>query len=211
MESSMPTRILLADEHQVVRRGLRSLLDKEADFEVVEEADSGEEVVRLAREVKPDVFILDLGMAGLKGLHPLHQLVAAAPSTKVIALSMYGDRKFVVEVLMAGAYGYVLKDYAFGELAAAIRAVQDRKTYISQGLSDLVIQDYIEILRDSEGRFRTIFEGSTVGIALLDRECRIVECNSALQELLGYSQDELTEKEFSRFGLLDEAAGCKEL
>ena len=207
----MTTRILLADEHQVVRRGLRSLLDKEADFEVVEEADSGEEVVRLAREVKPDVVILDLGMAGLKGLHPLHQLVAAAPSTKVIALSMYGDRKFVVEVLMAGAYGYVLKDYAFGELAAAIRAVQDRKTYISQGLSDLVIQDYIEILRDSEGRFRTIFEGSTVGIALLDRECRIVECNSALQELLGYSQDELTEKEFSRFGLLDEAAGCKEL
>ncbi len=150
-------------------------------------------------------------MAGLKGLHPVHQIVAAAPSTKVIGLSMYGDRRFVVEVLMAGAYGYVLKDYAFEELAAAIRAVQDHKTYLSQGLSNLVIQDYIEILRDSEGRFRTIFEGSTVGIALLDRECRIVECNSALQELLGYSQDELTEMKFSHFGLPDEAVRCEEL
>ncbi|MCX5892620.1 MAG: PAS domain S-box protein [Deltaproteobacteria bacterium] len=207
----MPTRILLADEHQVVRQGLRSLLDKELDFDVVEEADSGEEVVRLAREAKPDVVILDLGMAGLKGLHPVHQIMAAAPSTKVIGLSMYGDRRFVVEVLMAGAYGYVLKDYAFEELAVAIRAVQDHKTYISQGLSNLVIQDYIEILRDSEGRFRTIFEGNTVGVALLDRECRIVECNSALQELLGYSQDELTGQEFSRFGLPDEVARCKEL
>ena len=211
MESSTPTRILLADEHQVVRRGLRSLLDKEADFEVVEEADSGEEVVRLAREAKPDVVILDLGMPGLKGLHPVYQIVAAAPATKVIGLSMYGDRRFVVEVLMAGAYGYVLKDYAFGELAAAIRAVQNHKTYISQGLSNLVIQDYIEILRDSEGRFRTVFEGSAAGIALLDRECRIVECNSALQELLGYSQDELNELKFSHFGLLDGGVGCEEL
>jgi PAS domain S-box-containing protein len=207
----MTTRILLADEHQVVRRGLRSLLEKEVDFEVVGEADSGEEVVRLAREAKPDVVVLDLGLAGLAGLRPVHQIVAAAPSAKVIGLSMYGDRRFVVEVLMAGACGYVLRDSAFEELAAAIRAVQDHKTYLSPGLSNLVIQDYIEILRDSEGRFRTIFEGNTVGIALLDRECRIVECNSALQELLGYSPDELTEMKFSRFGLPDEAAACQEL
>ncbi len=207
----MTTRILLADEHQVVRRGLRSLLDKEVDFEVVEEADSGEEVVRLAREAKPDVVILDLGMAGWKGLHPVPQIVDAAPSTKVIGLSMYGNRRFVVEVLMAGASGYVLRDYAFEELAAAIRAVQDHKTYLSQGLSNLVIQDYIEILRDSAGRFRTIFEGSTVGIALLNREFRIVEGNSALQEILGYSQDELTEMKFSHFGLPDEDASCKKL
>lgn len=211
MESSWPTRILLANEHQVVRRGLRSLLDGEGDFEVVEEADSGEEVVRLAREAKPDVVILDLGMAGLKGLHPVHQIVAAAPSTKVIGLSMYGDRRFVVEVLMAGAYGFVLKDCAFGELAAAIRAVQDQKTYISHGLSNLVTQDYIEILRDSEGRFRTVFESGNMGIALLDNECRLVECNSALQEFLGYSQDELSEMKFSHFGLPDEDLRCQEL
>lgn len=207
----MTTTILLADEHQVVRQGLRSLLDKEADFEVVEEADSGEEVVRLAREARPDVVVLDLGMAGLKGLHPVHQIVAAVPSTKVIGLSMYGDRRFVVEVLMAGAYGYVLKDYAFGELAAAIRAVQDNKTYISQGISNLVIQDYIEILRDSEARFRTVFEGSTAGIALLDRECRIVECNSAFQDFLGYSRDELAEMKLSHFGLPEETVRCQEL
>ncbi|MCL4502921.1 MAG: PAS domain S-box protein [Deltaproteobacteria bacterium] len=207
----MPTRILLADEHQVVRQELHSLLDKETDFQVLAEADSGEEVVRLAREAKPDVVILDLSLAGLKGFHLVHQVVAAAPSAKVIGLSMYGDRKFVVEVLMAGAYAYVLKDYALGELAAAIRAVQDHKTYISQGLSNLITQDYLEILRNSEGRFRTLFEVSTVGIALLDRECRIIECNSALQELLGYSQEELTDQEFSRFCPPDEAARYKEL
>ena len=165
----MTTRILLADEHQLVRQGLRALLDKEADFEVVEEANSGEEVVRLSRKTRPDVVILDLALAGLKGLNPVHQIVAAAPFAKVIGLSMYGDRRFVVEVLMAGAYGYVLKDYAFEELTPAIRAVQNHQTYISQGLSDLVIQDYIEILRDSESRFRTIFEGSASGIALLDQ------------------------------------------
>ena len=207
----MITRILLADEHQTVRQGLRTLLDKEADFEVVQEADSGEEAVRLAREIRPDVVILDLAMAGSKGLNPVHQIVAAAPFAKVIGLSMYGDRRFVVEVLMAGAFGYVLKDYVFEELAAAIRAVQDHKTYISQGLSDLVLQDYIELLRDSEARFRTIFEGSPLGVALVNKECRIVESNPALQELLGYSQVELNNKEFTRFGQSEEAAKCKEL
>lgn len=207
----MKTRILLADEHQMVRLGLRAMLEKEADFVVVQEADSGDVAVQLARETRPDVVILDLAMVGSKELNPVHQLVAAAPFAKVIGLSMYNDRRFVVEVLMAGAFGYVLKDYAFEELTAAIRAVQDHKTYISQGLSDLVIQDYLELLRDSEARFRTIFEGSSLGMALVDKDCRIVESNPALRELLGYSQDELNKKEFTRFGLSEDATKCKDL
>lgn len=207
----MATRILLADEHQMIRQGYRSLLDKEPDFEVVEEVDNGEAVVRLSKEARPDVVILDLAMAGLRGLHPVHQIVAAAPRAKVIGLSRYGDRRFVVEFLKAGAYGYVLKDYAFEELTPAIRAVQNHKTYVSQGLADLVIQDYFKTLRHSESRFRTIFEGSTSGLALLDQESRIVESNSALKEILGYSQNDLHDKEFCRLVPSEEAARCKEL
>ncbi|HEY9072682.1 MAG TPA: PAS domain S-box protein, partial [Desulfobaccales bacterium] len=207
----MTTRILLAEEHPVVRQGLRTLLDKEADFEVVAEADSGEAAVRLVGEVKPDVVILDLAMAGLKGLDPVRQIAAAAPLTKVIGLSVYNDRRFVVEVLKAGAFGYLLKDRAFEELAVAIRVVsQTHRTYISQGLSDIVIQDYIDLLRDGEARFRSIFEGSTIGIALVDKEGRIVESNPALQELLGQSQDELRQKEFTEFVPPPEADRCKE-
>lgn len=206
----MTTRILLADEHPVVRQGLRTLLDREADLEVVAEADSGEAAVRLVGEVKPDVVILDLPMAGLKALDQVRQIAAAAPLTKVIGLSVYNDRRFVVEVLKAGAFGYLLKDRAFEELAVAIRVVsQAHRTYISQGLSDIVIQDYIDLLRDGEARFRSIFEGSTIGIALVDQEGRIVESNPALQELLGHSQDELRHKEFTEFVPPPEAAHCK--
>ncbi len=207
----MTTRILLVDDHVVVRQGLRTLLDKEPDFEVTAEVDTGEAAVRLVLETNPDVVILDLTMAGLKGLDPVHQLVAAAPATKVIGLSIYSDRRLVVEVLKAGAFGYVLKEHAFEELAVAIRAVQDHKTYISTGLSGFVIQDYIELLRDSEVRFRTIFEDSNIGIALVDKEGRIVESNPALQSLLGYSQEDLRTKEFSEFIQPEEAAGCKDL
>ncbi len=207
----MTTRLLLVDDHVVVRQGLRTLLYKEADFEVTAEVDTGEAALRLVLETNPDVVILDLTMAGLKGLDPVHQLVAAAPTTKVIGLSIYSDRRFVVEVLKAGAFGYVLKEHAFEELAVAIRAVQDHKTYISTGLSGFVIQDYIELLRDSEVRFRTIFEDSNIGIALVDKEGRIVESNPALQSLLGYSQEDLRTKEFSEFIQPEDAAGCKNL
>lgn len=206
----MITRILLADAHQALRQKHRALLEEEPDFEVVAEAGGGEAAVRLAGELKPHVVVLDLAIAGLQGLDPVHQVLAAAPLAKVIGLSMYGDRSFVVEVLKAGALGYVLKDYAFSELAAAIRAVQDNKTYISRGLFEVVIQDYIELLRNSESRFRTIFEGSSMGIALVDKEGRIVECNPALQELLGYSEDELCNKDFSKLAPPEDAGKSKE-
>lgn len=207
----MTTRILLVDAHAIVRQGLRTLLDKEADFEVVAEVETGEAAVRLVLETNPDVVILDLTMAGLKGLDQVHQLVAAAIGTKVVGLSIYSDRRFVAEVLKAGASGYVLKEHAFEELALAIRSVQSNKTYISTGLSGFVIQDYIELIRESEIRFRTIFEGSNIGIALVDQDGRIVESNPALQELLGYSQEELRTKEFTEFIQPEEVAGCKDL
>jgi PAS domain S-box-containing protein len=206
----MTTRILLADEHQASRQGLRTLLDKEPDFEVVAEAGTEAAALRLVLKERPDVVILDLAMAGLKGPEPVQQIVAAAPATKVIGLSMYGDRRFVVEVLKAGAFGYVLKDYAAEDLTEAVRAVRAHKTYLSQGLSDIIIQDYLEIMRDSGARFRTIFEGSNSGIALLNQEGRIMESNPALQDLLGYTLGELCGKEFSEFDPSEEATGGRD-
>ena len=209
MAIDMSTRILLADDSQIVRQELRALLEREPDFTVVAEADTGEAAVKLASEVKPDVVILDLAVALLQGLTPIHRLMAAVPGAKVIGLSMHTDRRIILEVLKAGGFGYVLKENAFDELAMAIRAVQAHKTYISPYLFSTVIQDYLDFLRDSEARFRTIFESSPIGIALVDGEMRIVESNPALQELLGCSQDELRRKEFIEFVKPEEIDRCK--
>jgi PAS domain S-box-containing protein len=187
----MTIRILLADEHQVVRQGLRNLLANEPDFNVVAEADTGEAVLRLVAETSPEVVVLDLAMADSKGVEVVHRLVQTAPNIKVIGLSTYGDRRLGVEVLKTRGFGYVLKDHASEDLVAAIRAAQEQKTYISQALSDIILHDYIELLRFSETRFRSIFEDATIGIALMDKQGRIVESNPALQEFLGYNQDEL--------------------
>ncbi len=207
----MAIRILLADDHQTVRQGLRALLDQEPDFQVAAEVGTGESALGLAKELNPDVVILDLAGADLPGLEAVRRMVAAAPLAKVIGLSLHGDRRFVAEVLKAGAFGYLLKERVFEELAEAIRGVQDRKIFLSQGISNLVIQDYLNLVRDSEARFRTIFEESPLGIALLDENWRIVASNPALQELLGYGQEELRHREFSEFIQTGEAGGCQEL
>ena len=203
----MTTRILLATEYPIVRQELRTFLEKEPDFTIVAEVDTGEAAVWSALAAKPDVIILDLAMC--KGPDPVHQLMAAVPAAKVICLSMHADRRFVLEVLKAGAIGYVLKEHAFEELAASIRAVRTGKTYITHDLFDAVIQDYIELLRDSEVRFRSIFESFSTGIALMDSKNRIVETNPALQALLGYDQDELLHRELTDFFEPEGVVKCK--
>ena len=127
----MVTKILIADDHQIVRQGLRFLLEKESDLKVVAEAEDGRTTVRLARELNPGVIIMDVAMPDLNGIEATRQIVAESPATKVIALSMYADRRFVVNMLQAGASGYLLKDCAFEELIRAIRAVLAQKTYLS--------------------------------------------------------------------------------
>lgn len=205
----MTTRILLADEYQIIRQELRTLLEKEPDFIVVAEADTGEAVVRSALAAEPEVIILDLDL--IKGPAPIHQLMAVVPAAKVIGLSMHADRRFVLEVLKAGANGYILKEHAFEELPKAIRTVQAHKTYISHSLFDTAIQDYIDLLRDSEIRFRTIFESCPIGIALLDEKSRIVENNPALQVLLGYRQDDLFHQDLTESLQPEEAAKYQDL
>ncbi len=140
----MKTKIVIADDHQIVRQGLATLLAKEPDMEVVAEADTGRQVVQLVEELSPQVVIMDVNMPDLNGIEATRQILANFPETKIIALSMHADRRFVVNMLKAGACGYLLKDCAFEELAGAIRLVMANKTYLSPGVSDIVIKDYVQ-------------------------------------------------------------------
>ncbi|MCP4657015.1 MAG: response regulator transcription factor [bacterium] len=139
----MKKRILLADDHQIVREGLRSLFAKEEDLEVVAEAENGRKAVRLALDLAPDVVVMDVAMRDLNGIEATRQILAKRPTTKVLALSIHSNKRFVVEVLKAGASGYLLKDCAFEELVHAIRAVIANQSYLSPEITGAVIDDVV--------------------------------------------------------------------
>ncbi len=136
-------RIIVADDHQIVRQGLRILLEAEPDMEVLGEADNGRKVLKMAQELLPDVIIMDLSMPELNGIEATRQILAEAPGVRIIALSMHSDSLFVLNMIRAGASGYLLKDCALEELVKAIRTVVNQKTYLSPGVSDIVIRDFV--------------------------------------------------------------------
>lgn len=139
-------RILLADDHKIVRDGLRALLDAQPGFRVVGEAEDGRTAVEMTLELHPDVVVMDIGMPGLNGIDATGRVTLERSDTKVIALSMHADRRFVAEMLRAGASGYLVKDSAFEELVGAIRAVTEGRVYLSQGIAGVVVQDYVRRL-----------------------------------------------------------------
>jgi DNA-binding NarL/FixJ family response regulator len=140
-------RILLADDHKIVREGLRTLIEKQPGLEVVGEANSGRMALKLALELKPDVVIMDITMPDLNGIEATRQIHSEIPGVKVIALSMHSDKRLVAGILMAGASGYLLKeDCDSGELARAIRAVAINQTYLSPKIGEVVIKDYVRHL-----------------------------------------------------------------
>jgi two-component system, NarL family, response regulator NreC len=141
----MSIRIIIADDHKIVRNGLRSLIEKELDIEVIAETDNGRNAVRIALELAPDVVIMDIAMPDLNGIEATRQIIAALPGTKVIALSMHADKRHVMEMLKAGASGYVLKDNAYEELASAIRTALTNHTYLSPQVAEIVIGDYVKL------------------------------------------------------------------
>jgi DNA-binding NarL/FixJ family response regulator len=146
------TRILLADDHQIVRQGLKSLLDQHPDMEVIGEAEDGRRAVELTEELHPDVVIMDVGMPGLNGVEATRQVNLKEGKAKVVALSMHSDRRFVGEMLKAGAKGYLLKDGAFEELANAIRTVQANRVYLSPKIANFVVEDYVRQRPEGNGR-----------------------------------------------------------
>ena len=146
----MNTKILLADDHKIIREGLRALLEKEPDMEVVGEAQDGITTVRLAKKFLPNIVIMDIGMRDMNGIDATRQIISETQGVKVIALSMHSDRRFVLQMLKAGASGYLLKDSAFEELASAIKTVMAGQPYLSPKITDVVIKEYIVSLPKNE-------------------------------------------------------------
>lgn len=142
----MGIKILLADDHKMMREGLRALIEEQPDMAVIAEAEDGRSAVQLATTLSPDVIIMDVSMPRLNGIEATRKIVAKLSHAKILALSMHYDRKVVMEILNAGASGYLLKDCAFEELACAIHAVADDRTYLSQQITDVVIKEYVHRL-----------------------------------------------------------------
>jgi two-component system response regulator NreC len=135
-------RILLADDHTMVRQGFRMILAAQPDMEIVGEAGNGREAVELASELKPDVVVMDVAMPELNGIEATRRITDDAPRTRVLALSMYKDSVYVREILRAGARGFLLKDAIDRDLLAAVRAVAKGEGYLSPQVSEAVLSDY---------------------------------------------------------------------
>jgi len=139
-------RILLADDHTVIRSGLRLLLERQPNLQVVGEAANGREAVDLAAQENPDVVVMDIGMPHLNGVEATRQIVARAPQTGVVVLSMHNDESYVLRSLKAGARAYLLKDSAESDLLAAVEAITEGKSFFSPRVRELLKEDYIHEL-----------------------------------------------------------------
>ena len=169
MAISKKTRVLLADDHTVVRRGFGLILSKEGDLEVVGEASNGREAVELAQKLQPDVVIIDVSMPELNGIEGTRRISETCPRTRVLALSMHRDAVYVREILRAGARGYLVKDADDDALLGAVRAVARGDGYLSPSIADAVLTDYrrhvtnpIDLLTSREREvLQMIAEGKT--------------------------------------------------
>jgi DNA-binding NarL/FixJ family response regulator len=139
----MAIKTVIVEDHRIVREGLRALLSKVPDIEVIAEAEDGRKALRLVEEHAPEVVIMDIGMPDLNGIEATRQIASRFSHVKVLALSMHSDRRFVMEMLRAGASAYLLKDCAFEELAAAIRAVANGQKYLSPRIAGVVMEEFL--------------------------------------------------------------------
>ncbi len=162
-------RVLLADDHAILRKGVRMMIDSQEDMEVVGEAKTGREAIAEARKLKPDVVVMDVSMPELNGIEGTRQICDELPQTKVIGLSMHKDSVYVREILRAGARGYLLKDSEDDDLVRAVRAVARGEAFLSPAISDAVLSDYrkhvsnpVDLLTSREREVLTLIaEGKT--------------------------------------------------
>jgi two-component system, NarL family, response regulator NreC len=159
--------ILLVDDHQIVRSGLKNLFDDQQDMKVIAEAENGRAAVQLVKELLPDIVVMDITMPDLNGVEATRKIMHESPRSKVIALSEHSDRRFVSEALKAGAVGYLPKASPFEELAEAVRAVARGKVYLSPRIANVVVEEYI---RGSGGA-----EDSSVYAVLSAREREVLQ------------------------------------
>ena len=146
----MKYRIIIADDHRIVRQGLRSLVEQENDLEVVGMAANGRQALQMSRRLIPDVVIMDISMPDLNGIDATSQIVKEVSGVKVIALSMHSEKQLIDGMLRAGAAGYLLKESAFEELIKAIRIVCTGKKYLSPDVTDIVLRDYLNPSIDND-------------------------------------------------------------
>ena len=139
----IPLRILVVDDHAVVRRGVRSLLESEEGFEITGEATTGREAVDMARRLQPDVVVMDLSLPELNGLDATRQILKAAPRSEILVLTMHHSEELAREVLQAGARGYVLKSDADQSLIAAVKSLREHKPFLSSRVTEFVLDDYL--------------------------------------------------------------------
>jgi two-component system, NarL family, response regulator NreC len=143
------TRILLADDHKLMRSGLKALIEQQADLTVVGEADDGRQAVALAASLKPDLLVMDIGMPNLNGIEAALHITQANPATAIVILSMHSDESYVLRSLKAGAKGYLLKDSAESDLIRAVHAVAGGKSFFSPAVSKVLLDDYVRKLQRS--------------------------------------------------------------
>lgn len=162
-------RILLGDDHGIVRRGMRALLETEADMSVVGEAADGLEVLRLCDELRPDVLVLDIAMPRLNGIDVAERAVKHNPALKVLFLSMYADESYVLRALSAGAKGYLLKDATEQDLVPALRTVSQGRPFFSSAISAMLLTDYMRHLqqRGQEDSYRLLTDREKEVLQLL--------------------------------------------
>jgi two-component system response regulator NreC len=141
-----PVRIVLADDHTVMRNGLRLLLERQPNLKVVGEAADGRQAVALSESANPDVVIMDIGMPNLNGIEAARQIVTHNPRTAIAILSMHSDESYVIRALKAGARAYLLKDSAEADLLAAVRALSEGKSFFSPAISRILVEDYMRQL-----------------------------------------------------------------
>jgi DNA-binding NarL/FixJ family response regulator len=143
-------RIILADDHTIIRSGLRLLLEQQPDFKVVAEANDGREAVQLVSKHHPDVAILDIGMPQLNGIEATRQIIAENPEAQVLILSMHSDEGYVLRALKAGARAYILKNSAEADLIRAVRSVAEGKSFFSPVISKMLLEDYVRQVREKQ-------------------------------------------------------------